>query len=149
MTRIAELGYETPVFATPKGVSPDLLERAREISESMAKYPNLEGTLVILLLGRLHSKTGLVILARSYVKISPKRKDCALPVAGPDEESSRKQMESFLTEDALDRTVVTGMLTGRDKRWRRAFPLSSPDSATFLKCPSAPRGSSSSRMSRR
>ena len=116
MTRIAELGYGTPVVVAPNGVNPDLLDCAPDISEFMARYPKLAGTLVILFLGRLHKIKGLDVLARSYARISHKRKDCTLLVAGPDEDGSRKQMESLLlTEDALDRTVFTGMLTGRDK----------------------------------
>ena len=116
MTRIGELGYATPVFVTPNGVDPDLLECAPDIAEFMAKYPKLAGTLVILFLGRLHSKKGLDVLARSFARISRKHKDCTLLVAGPDEDGSQKRMESLLlTEHALDRTVFTGMLTGRDK----------------------------------
>ena len=116
MTRITELGYKTPVVVAPNGVNPGLLDCAPDISEFTAKYPKLVGTLVILFLGRLHSKKGLDILARSYAKICHKRKDCTLLVAGPDEDGSRKRMESLLlTEHALDRTVFTGMLTGRDK----------------------------------
>ena len=116
MTRITALGYETPVFVTPNGVDPDLLECAPDIAEFMAKYPKLAGTLVILFLGRLHSIKGLDVLARSFARISRKYKDCTLLVAGPDEDGSQKRMESLLlTEHALDRTVFTGMLTGRDK----------------------------------
>lgn len=116
MKRITDLGYETPIFVTPNGVDPDLLESAPDAGELTAKYPQLEGKLVILFLGRLHAKKGLDVLARSFARISHSHRDCMLLVAGPDQDGSKERMESILlAEHVLDRTVFTGMLSGRDK----------------------------------
>lgn len=116
MTQMVELGYETPAVVVPNGVDADLFDTEIDVSDFIVRYPQLAGKVVILFLGRLHSKKGLDLLARSYAKISRKNRDCTLLVAGPDEDDSRRRMESILrTERALDRAVFTGMLTGRDK----------------------------------
>ena len=116
MARIVELGYQTPVFVAPNGVNPGLLDAGPDTSAFLAKYPKLEGKLVILFLGRLHSKKGLDVLARSFAEIARKYEDCVLLAAGPDEDGSRRRMESILlAEHALDRAVFSGMLTGGEK----------------------------------
>ena len=116
MKSISGLGYRTPVFVTPNGIDLSQFETLPDISEFMAAYPDLSGKRVILFMGRLHSKKGLDVLARSYVSLSHKFKDVALLVVGPDEDGTRKRMESILKiSPALRRVVFTGMLTGKDK----------------------------------
>ena len=113
---ISELGYKTPIFVAPNGVDSSPFECSPDISEFLSAHPDLSGKRVILFMGRLHSKKGLDVLARSYVSLSHKFKNVALLVAGPDEDGTQKKMESILkTSSALRGTVFTGMLTGKDK----------------------------------
>ena len=115
-TRISELGYKTSVFVAPHGIDPAPFERLPEVSEFLASHPKLYGKRVILFLGRLHPVKGLDVLARSYVKISRRFKNSALLVVGWDEVGTRRRMEAILkASSALDSTVFTGMLTGKDK----------------------------------
>ena len=114
--RISELGYKTPVFVAPHGIDPAPFERLPDVSEFLAAHPKLSGKRVILFLGRLHPVQGLDVLARSYVKLSRGFKDSALLVVGWDEVGTRRRMEAILkASSALDSTVFTGTLTGRDK----------------------------------
>lgn len=114
--RVVELGYETPVRVAPNGIDPAPFEETLNVSDFLAKHPGLSGKRVILFLGRLHPIKGLEVLTRSYIKILQMVKDAALLIVGPDGDGIQKQMEATLkTASALDRTVFTGMLTGRDK----------------------------------
>lgn len=114
--RVMELGYETPVRVAPNGIDLAPFEETFNVSDFLARHPGLLGKRVILFLGRLHPIKGLEVLTRSYIKISRMFKDAALLIVGPDGDGIQKQMEATLkTASALDRTVFTGMLTGRDK----------------------------------
>ena len=116
MASISKVGYKSSCFVVPNGIDSSQFEKLPDISEFMAAYPDLSGKRVILFMGRLHSKKGLDVLARSYVSLSHKFKDVALLVVGPDEDGTRKRMESILkVSPALRRVVFTGMLTGKDK----------------------------------
>ena len=114
--RVMELGYETPVRVVPNGIDPAPFEETINVSDFLARHPGLSGKRVILFLGRLHLIKGLDVLTRSYINISRMLKDAALLIVGPDGGGIQKQMEATLkTASAFDRTVFTGMLTGRDK----------------------------------
>lgn len=114
--RISNLGYKTPVFVVPCGIDLASFDELPERSEFLATYPSLSGKRVILFMGRLHSKKGLDVLARSYVSLSQKFEDTALLIVGPNEGDTQKRIESILkTSPAFPRTVFTGMLTGKNK----------------------------------
>lgn len=116
MASISKLGYKNSVFVVPNGIDSSQFEKLPDISEFMAAYPDLSGKRVILFMGRLHFKKGLEVLARSYVSLSHKFKDVALLIVGPDEDGTRKRMESILKRSlALRSTVFAGQLTGKDK----------------------------------
>ena len=123
-TQISELGYKTPVFVAPNGINMGPFECLPDVSDFLAAYPKLLGKRVILYLGRLHPNKGLEVLAQSYVKIAHRFKDSALLIVGPDEDGSRKRMESILkTSPALGSTVFTGLLTG----WKKLAALACAD----------------------
>lgn len=116
MKRISELGYKTPVFVGPNGIDPAPFECLPDASEFLTAHPKLSGKRVILYMGRLHPKKGLNVLARSYASLFHQFKDVALLVVGWDEVGTRKRMEATLkASSALDGTVFTGTLTGKDK----------------------------------
>ena len=116
MASLSALGYKTPVFVAPVGIDPCPFEHLSDISGFLAAYPELSGKFVILFMGRLHSKKGLDVLARSYARIASKYRNTVLLVAGPDEGGTQKKMEAILkTSPASSSTVFTGLLTGRNK----------------------------------
>ena len=114
--RVIQLGYDTPVTIAPNGIDPDPFDDLPDPSVLMDRFPALEGSQVILYLGRLNPTKGLDILSRSFSAIARRFPDTVLLVAGPDEEGGRDEMKSLLrTTGVLDRAVFTGMLTGEDK----------------------------------
>lgn len=114
--QVVKLGYETPVVVAPNGIKPALFEALPDPAEFIQRFPVLKGKRVILFLGRLHVKKGLDILARSFSTIAKRFEDVVLLVVGPDKFGTREKMESILnSENLLDRTVFTGLLTGADK----------------------------------
>ena len=115
-SRILELGYGTPVTVAPNGIDPTQFDILPDLSDFLNKFPALKGKRVILYLGRLNTTKGLDILACSFSAITRRFPDAILLVAGPDEEGGRQVMESILTSNGvIDRTIFTGMLTGKDK----------------------------------
>ena len=113
--RVAELGYETPTFLVPNGVSPDEPDLPAA-SDLAARYPELAGRRVVLFLGRLHRIKGVDVLARSFARVAAKFPDTVLLVVGPDD-GARGTMESILRSNGvLERAVFTGPLTGDPKR---------------------------------
>ena len=114
--QIVKLGYETPVVVAPNGIEPAPFEALPDPAEFIQRFPVLKGKRIVLFLGRLHAKKGLDILARSFSTIAKRFEDIVLLVVGPNKFGTREKMESILiSEDLLDRTVFTGLLTGEDK----------------------------------
>ena len=114
--QIVKLGYETPVILAPNGIEPAPFEALPDPEEFIQRFPVLKGKRIILFLGRLHAKKGLDILARSFSTIARRFKDAVLLVVGPNKFGTREKMEAILSsENLLDKTVFTGLLTGEDK----------------------------------
>lgn len=112
--RIAELGYETPMYLVPHGVALDEAAPCAR-SEFLEDYPALVGKRVILFLGRLHRIKGVDVLARCFATLASIFPDTVLLVAGPDD-GARGEMRSILRKaGVLDRSVFTGLLTGDRK----------------------------------
>ena len=114
--QVVKLGYETPVVVAPNGIEPAPFEALPDPTGFIQRFPVLKGKRIVLFLGRLHVKKGLDILARSFSTIAKRFEDTVLLVVGPNKFGTREKMESILSsEDLLDRTVFTGLLTGEDK----------------------------------
>ena len=114
--QILNLGYDAPVVVTPNGIEPSRFEALPSPLSFMQRFPELKGKRVILFMGRLHPKKGLDILARSFSMIVRRFDNAVLLVVGPDKFGTRAAMQSILhAEGLLDRSIFTGLLTGRDK----------------------------------
>ena len=83
--RIAELGFQPPVFVAPNGIAPELLNAfdGADSSGLSARYPELSGKRVIMFLGRLRAIKGLDVLARSFAALAQDIEEAVLLVAGP------------------------------------------------------------------
>ena len=114
--QVLKLGFENPIIVVPNGIEPSTFETLPSTHRFIERFPKLKGKRVILFLGRLHPKKGLDILARSFSSIAKRFEDIVLLVVGPDKFGTQEKMEAILSsEDLLDRTVFTGLLTGEDK----------------------------------
>ena len=114
--QFARLGIATPAVVIPNGVDPTVFEALPEAGELARRFPRLAGKRVVLFLGRLHPVKGLDALARAFAAVARRFEDAALLLAGPDKFGTRRGLEALLRELGLiERTVFTGMITGRDK----------------------------------
>ncbi len=81
-----------------------------------AAHPEIGDKTILLFFGRLHVKKGLDILARAFGKLARMRDDIHLVIAGPDDGMRDKTVRWLRDEGVLEKTTLTGMLLGDDKR---------------------------------
>lgn len=114
--RIRQLGYSQPVFVCPNGADPPGTADPAD-DAFLRRFPQLAGKSVILFMGRIHPMKGVDLLARSFADLARRFPDAILLVAGPDQDSAQAPMEAILSDHGVrDRTLFTGILTGRDKQ---------------------------------
>ena len=114
--RMGELGYSERTFLAPNGVTTESYDCGPYREELEESFPILRDKRIILYLGRLTAKKGLDILARIFVNVARDVPDSILLVVGPEEDDSKRRMKEILQEaNVIDRTLFTGMLTGRQK----------------------------------
>jgi glycosyltransferase involved in cell wall biosynthesis len=104
------LGFTGPIAVVPNGVSvPEHIDPAHFLE----LYPHLSGKRLVLFLGRLHPKKGLLPLLNSWLRV----RDCDshLVIAGPDD-GLRPQLEAMVRDGgACDSVTFTGELSGAMK----------------------------------
>ncbi len=107
------LGLTNPVAIVPNGidlpgaVSPELF---------LESCPEARDKRVVLFLGRLHAKKGLLLLLKAWAQ-AVRSEDFHLVIAGPDSEGTRASLEALAAELGLTRSITfTGMLSA-EKKW--------------------------------
>jgi len=104
------------IFIVPNGISLSEFDNLPPKENLKNKYPILKDKKVILFLSRLDWKKGLDILAKAYGLLSKKRDDVYLVVVGDGPEKFKNQVKNwFKNEGVFERTLFTGMFTGREK----------------------------------
>ena len=104
------------IFIVPNGISLSEFDNLPSKENLKNKYPILKDKKVILFLSRLDWKKGLDILAKAYGLLSKKRDDVYLVVVGDGPEKFKNQVKNwFKNEGVFERTLFTGMFTGREK----------------------------------
>ena len=101
---IRAYGLRNPICVVPNGVD---LPRGRG-SAAPAWAGRVAGRKVLLFLGRLHPKKGLVSLVQAWARVQrdPAARDWALVVAGWDQSGHQGTLERLVEELALERSVV-------------------------------------------
>ncbi len=113
---LMSLGFNAPITVVPRGINIKEYSADGAISNLRQRYPQLEGKKVILFLGRIHFKKGLDLLASTFKKITQRRKDVYLVIAGPDEDGYADEVKKMFIRLGLgEHTIFTGMLLGQDK----------------------------------
>jgi len=122
------------IFVVPNGINPEDFDNTGDSQWLFRTYPQLKGKKIILYLGRINDGKGLEVLARSFSKVAAREPNSRLLIVGPDEWGFGKKIKEILKqENALDKTVFTGMLAGEKKlsalRCSNAFVLLSESEA--------------------
>jgi len=103
---IVELGAESP----PNCPRADLRD------EFLMRYPQLRGRMVVLFLGRLHSKKGLDLLIPAFDRVRWQHPEPHLLLVGAGEPAYVESIrDDVVRRDLEDRVTFTGALYGRDK----------------------------------
>lgn len=114
--QIKAQGIDARISVIPNGINADEFAILPDKKAFLRQWPQLEGKLLILFLGRIHPKKGLDLLARAYAQIVSHRDDVALVIVGPDEGNYRASVESLLLAAGVSSKVFfTGMLGGHEK----------------------------------
>lgn len=113
---IHRFGLKNLITVIPNGINPEEFQILPPKEEFEEHYKELKNKKVILFLSRIHPKKGLDILARASGKIVKNRDDIRLVIIGPDSEGYKAEViEMFESMGILNKTIFTGMLTGREK----------------------------------
>jgi len=112
---VARLKLRPPALIEPFGIDVHEFFDLPSPGTFRAAYPQLGDRRLIVFLGRLDYGKGLELLIPAFAKVAGD--DAALVIIGPDSNSGyRKTVEEMIDQhDLRDRTLLTGMLSGRDK----------------------------------
>lgn len=112
---VARLKLRPPTIIEPFGLNIQEFAELPAPGTFRAMHPQLAGRRLIVFLGRLDYGKGLELLIPAFAKLTAH--DASLVIVGPDSHSGyRKTVEAMIDQHKVrDRTLLTGMLTGRDK----------------------------------
>ncbi len=103
-------------YVIPNGLDLSIFKSLPEKGSFKKKYPVLSNKNYILFLGRIAKNKGLDILVESFRELTKNNKDLFWVVVGGDEEGYKTILTQQLKNyGLLDKTLFTGMLTGREK----------------------------------
>jgi len=109
-----QFGLKNPIVVIPNGVEVPLSAKADVFEE---RYPHLRGKRIVLFMGRLHTKKGLIPLCRCWSGVASRFPDAHLVIAGPDSEGIEPQLRKILADCGGNSSVTfTGLLAG-DVKW--------------------------------
>jgi glycosyltransferase involved in cell wall biosynthesis len=113
---VARLGLRPPTVVEPFGIDAAEFADLPAAGTFRARYPQLGGRRLVMFLGRLDYGKGLELLIPAFAKVAADD-DAALVIVGPDSHSGyRRTVEAMIDEHGIrDRTLLTGMLGGREK----------------------------------
>lgn len=110
-------GIRAPSFLLPNGIDVEQFADLPGREAMWRRHPRTTGKKVVLFLGRLHPKKGLVLLVEAFARLGASRDDACLVIAGPDEAGHRAQIEALVARKQLANHVLfTGPVAGQDKR---------------------------------
>lgn len=111
---IRAYGLKNPIAVIPNGID---LPQGTEPMQPSPLQRAWEGCKVLLFLGRVHPKKGLVPLIQAWDKLSQDRRDWKLAIAGPDENGHRAEVEALIGKfDLSDSVRVVGPKYRLEKR---------------------------------
>lgn len=108
--------FKDKILLIPNGINVEEFNNLPPKGSFKQKYSILKDKRYIMFLGRIDAIKGLDILVESFKKLAAIYDDLYLVIAGPDTDGYGKRVKKWLKDAGLlERSVFTGMLTGRDK----------------------------------
>jgi glycosyltransferase involved in cell wall biosynthesis len=106
-------GVRRPIALVPNGIN--VIERV-DTAELLEKYPELAGKAIVLFLGRIHHKKGILNLLQAWKTVAEHRDDAHLVIAGPDYVGTLIRARQIITDLNLEKTVtIMGIVSGQTK----------------------------------
>jgi poly(glycerol-phosphate) alpha-glucosyltransferase len=106
-------GCRSPLALIPNGIEP--LVRV-EPSLALELFPQLRDKAVVLFLGRVHQKKGILNLLQAWKHVARRHGDAHLVVTGPECGDTGQKIRNLIAEsDLRARVTITGVLSGPRK----------------------------------
>jgi len=110
------LKIRAPALVVPLGLNTNEYSQLPKRNSFRSKYPEVGDKLILLSLGRINFKKGFDLLTKAFGQVAQLRPDARLVIAGPEDTGYGDQVRRWLAEfGVLDKTIFTGMLSGREK----------------------------------
>jgi glycosyltransferase involved in cell wall biosynthesis len=102
-----------PIAVIPNGIG----QLGRTPVETLyARFPHLKDKLIVLFMGRVHYKKGILNLLDAWRLVTRKYRDAHLLIAGPDYAHTRQKAEEMVNSASLNHTVTfCGTISGELK----------------------------------
>lgn len=106
-------GLRNPIAVVPNGIK--ALDRI-DSSAILSRFPQLHGKQVVLFLGRVHHKKGILNLLESWQHVMRRHPDAHLLIAGAEFEEAGIHAREIIARNSLSQTVTfAGVLNGPTK----------------------------------
>jgi glycosyltransferase involved in cell wall biosynthesis len=106
-------GVRRPIALVPNGINP--LEPVATTA-FFAQFPELAGKAIVLFLGRVHHKKGILNLVQAWQSVSLHHSDAHLVIAGPEYFDTGRRVRQLIADLRLERTVtMAGVISGQTK----------------------------------
>jgi glycosyltransferase involved in cell wall biosynthesis len=106
-------GARRPIAVVPNGIN--AIERVNT-SDFLEEFPELAGKSIILFLGRVHHKKGILNLLQAWQSVARHHSDAHLVIAGPEYVGTLTRARQIIAELNLERTVtIMGVISGHTK----------------------------------
>lgn len=106
-------GSKAAVAVVPNGIDP--LEPV-DTALFFERFPELRGKSIVLFLGRVHHKKGVLNLLHAWRAVSARSRDAHLVIAGPDYEDTGVNARQLISEFSLENSAtMPGVLSGQTK----------------------------------
>ena len=110
-------GVRSPAFILANGVVEEDIQDNRDRALLEARFPWLQGKIVVLFLGRIHPKKGLDLLIPALQQVLSSCPSLYLILAGPDDGGYRRALEEMIGRATVgDHVIFTGEVLNDDKR---------------------------------
>jgi poly(glycerol-phosphate) alpha-glucosyltransferase len=113
---VRAVGLTNPIAVIPNGVDLAIYESPPDGRDVRRRWPSLPDKRLVLFLGRIHPKKGLLHLAEAWSRLGSRSSGWHLVIAGPDVNGHRAEIEQDIARRRIpDQVTFTGPVQGDRK----------------------------------